>query len=219
MDGAIDLTSILSRQTFPARIEAILVGIPPHGWLPTASRRSFKENRPYLERSPQKYDAIIIDPPPPLEAAGSSLLYSEEFYAVAKQRLQADGIFQQWLPSGDNELQSSVTRAIQGSFPYVRVFRSVEGRGWHFLASMHPIPVRSAADLVARMPVAAVADMMEWGSAKTPADQFNLMLRTELTTGQMIGLSPGAPALQDDRPINEYFLLRYTNRSENDRIQ
>jgi hypothetical protein len=73
---------------------------------------------------------------------------------------------------------------------------------------MRPIPDRNAEELVTRMPAAAVVDMMEWGPAKTPAEQFELMLSRELTTGQMIGLSPATPALQDDRPINEYFLLR-----------
>jgi spermidine synthase len=167
------------------------------------------DGRRYLERSPQKYDAIIIDPPPPVHAAGSSLLYSEEFYAVARQRLQPDGILQQWLPRGDNAEQASIARSIQDSFPYVRVYRSVVGMGWHFLASMHPIPDRNAAELVERMPASAVADMMEWGPAKTPNQQFDLMLATVTTTGQVINLSPTTSALKDDRPINEYFLLRY----------
>jgi hypothetical protein len=51
---------------------------------------------------------------------------------------------------------------------------------------MHPIPARSAADLVARMPDRAVADMMEWGPAKTPKQQFERMLSTDMTTVQMI---------------------------------
>jgi hypothetical protein len=166
------------------------------------------DGRRYLLRSPQKYDAIIIDPPPPVQAAGSSLLYSEEFYAVAKEHLQPGGILQQWLPDGDNAIQASVARSLKNSFSCVRVFHSVEGWGWHFLASMRPIPARHAADLVARMPAGAVADLMEWGPAKTPNEQFDRMLSKEMTTEQMIALSPGTPALQDDRPINEYFLLR-----------
>jgi spermidine synthase len=167
------------------------------------------DGRRYLERAPQKYDAIIIDPPPPVPAAGSSLLYSEEFYAVAKERLQPGGILQQWLPRGDNAVQASVARSLEDSFTYVRVYHSVMGGGWHFLASMRPIPARNAMELVARMPTSAVADMMEWGPAKTPSQEFELMLSTETTTEQVISLSPATPALQDDRPINEYFLLRY----------
>jgi predicted membrane-bound spermidine synthase len=166
------------------------------------------DGRRYLERSTQRYDAIIIDPPPPVQAVGSSLLYSEEFYAVAKERLQPGGILQQWLPVGDNAVQASVVHALNNSFPSVRVYRSVEGWGWHLLASMQPIPARSAADLVARMPGSAVVDFMEWGPAKTPIQQFDLVLSRETSAEQMIALSPGTPALQDDRPINEYFLLR-----------
>ncbi len=45
------------------------------------------------------YDVITIDPPPPLEAAASSLLYSEEFYRVARRKLRPGGILQQWLPT------------------------------------------------------------------------------------------------------------------------
>src|SRR4029077_13454733 len=50
------------------------------------------DGRRYLERSPRLYDAIIIDPPPPVQTAGSSLLYSQDFYAVARTRLRSGGI-------------------------------------------------------------------------------------------------------------------------------
>jgi spermidine synthase len=166
------------------------------------------DGRRYLERSPRSYDAIIIDPPPPVSAAGSSLLYSQDFYALIKQHLRSGGILQQWLPWGDDAVLSSVARALQNSFPYVRVFHSVDHWGWHFLASTRPIPIRAGAELVARMPETAVVDMMEWGPAKTPVQQFELMLSQETTLDQLIRLSPNTPALQDDRPINEYFRLR-----------
>jgi spermidine synthase len=166
------------------------------------------DGRRFLERNPDRYDVIIIDPPPPVEAAGSSLLYSQDFYTVSKERLQPGGILAQWLPEGDEAVQSSVARALKTSFPYVRIFTSVEQVGWHFLASDQPIPNRSAAELVARMPAHAVEDMMEWGPGKTPQEQFSLMLSDESSADQMIALAPNTPALQDDHPINEYFLLR-----------
>jgi spermidine synthase len=166
------------------------------------------DGRHYLERNPARYDVIMIDPPPPVQAAGSSLLYSQDFYAVVKERLQPGGILAQWLPQGDSAVQASVARAVRNSFSYVRVFPSVEHYGWHFFASDRPIQNRSAAELVARMPATAVADMMEWGPANTPDEQFDLMLSAEMTTEQLIALAPTTPALEDDRPINEYFLLR-----------
>ncbi|HLW87351.1 MAG TPA: hypothetical protein VKR57_02585 [Terriglobales bacterium] len=171
------------------------------------------DGRRYLERSPQEYDAIIIDPPPPVQAAGSSLLYSEDFYAVAKRRLRPGGILQQFLPDGinpanDNPLKASVVRALTNSFAYVRIFQWNGRQGWHFLASDQPIPLRSAAELVNRMPPAAVEDMLEWGPEKTADKQFDLLLSRELKPEQMIALSPRTPALRDDRPINEYYMIR-----------
>ena len=166
------------------------------------------DGRRFLERSPAKYDAIIVDPPPPVQTAGSSLLYSQDFYAVAKQRLEPGGILQQWLPEADDPTQAAVARAIKNSFPYVRVFRGIEGWGWHFLASERPIPIRTAAELVARMPPGAVSDMMEWGPAPSPEEQVNLLLSHQSSTDAVIALSPATATLTDDRPINEYFLLR-----------
>lgn len=167
------------------------------------------DGRRFLDRSAEKFDAVIIDPPPPIEAAGSSLLHSREFYALVKEHFSQDGILQQWLYMGDNADKAAATRALTDVFPYVRVYGPVdETPGLHLLASMHPIPERTAQELVARMPRSATADMMEWGPAETPEQQFKLMLSREMSPQNLIALSPGTPALQDDWPINEYNRLR-----------
>ena len=166
------------------------------------------DGRRYLDRSSEKFDAIIIDPPPPVAAAGSSLLYSRDFYKVVKEHLRPDAILQQWLPEGDEATQASVARALTTTFRYVRAYSSVEHSGTHYFASMSPIPERAAERLVESMPATAVADMMEWGPARTPADQFRLMLSRQVSLAQTIALAPNTPPLQDDRPVNEYFLVR-----------
>jgi len=56
------------------------------------------DGRRYLETTDKVFDVIVIDPPPPLQAAASSLLYSREFYQLARKRLAADGVLQQWAP-------------------------------------------------------------------------------------------------------------------------
>jgi predicted membrane-bound spermidine synthase len=166
------------------------------------------DGRRYLERTNQQYDVITIDPPPPVEAAGSSLLYSEEFYAVVKRRLRPDGVFQQWLPWGENVVVASVAKALRDSFRYVRVYRSVEGWGAHFLASDRPIPDHTPAELVSRMPAKAVEDLMEWGPAPNAEAQFATVLNTEIPIDSLIALAPQAPPMRDDRPMNEYYVLR-----------
>jgi hypothetical protein len=143
-----------------------------------------------------------------VQTAGSSLLYSQDFYTVAKKRLQPGGILQQWLPQADGATQAAVAKSIKNSFAYVLVYRGIEDYGWHFLASDRPIPQRAAADLLSRMPANAVKDMMEWGPATTPEQQFNMMLDHPTTEDKVIALSPAIPALTDDRPINEFFMIR-----------
>ena len=168
------------------------------------------DGRRYLDRSTQKFDAIIIDPPPPINAAGSSLLYTREFYALIRDHLSPGGIVQQWFFSGDDADKAAQARAITAVFPYVRVFGSMIGDfpGAHFLASMQPIPRRSSEELLARMPPQAVEDMLEWGPAKTGQAQLALVLSHEIAPRDWIALSPETPELEDDRPINEYDGLR-----------
>ena len=167
------------------------------------------DGRRFLDRSNQKFDAVIIDPPPPLEAAASSLLYSRDFYTVAKQHMTTGGILQQWLYDGDDVDRAAVTRALTEVFPYVRVYQSLEGgANFHFLASMSPIAELTAEQLVARTPQSALIDMMEWGPAKTPQEQYGLLVSRELSPERLMAGAPQTPALQDDRPINEYYWLR-----------
>jgi spermidine synthase len=167
------------------------------------------DGRRYLERTEEQYDVITLDPPPPVQAAGTSLLYSTEFYSAIRKRLAPNGILQQWLPSGDAVIQTSVVRALQQSFPYLRVFHSLDDHGFHFLASNQPIAQRSAQELADRMPARAAQDLIEWGPESSAAQQFSIILGRELRPDQITSKAPRALALQDDHPENEYFLLRY----------
>ena len=161
------------------------------------------------EFAKHKFDVIVLDPPPPVEAAASSLLCSRELYQAAKPRLKPGGILAQWLPTADDVTQAAVASALKESFPFVRVFRSVEGWGYHFLASQALLPRFSAADLAGHLPPAAVDDLVEWGPAATPAGQFAIVLKQELTLDSLIQKAPSVEALRDDRPVNEYYLLRH----------
>jgi spermidine synthase len=168
------------------------------------------DGRRFLERTTGEYDVIVIDPPPPVGAAGSSLLYSREFYSAAKKRLRPDGILQQWYPGGDPVTTAAIARALTESFPYVRAFVSIENNGIHYFASRQPIPFRSASEMAKRMPPNAAADLVEWGPFPTAEQMFAAMLKKEVPVSQVIALRSNAPAVEDDRPVNEYDLLRVT---------
>jgi spermidine synthase len=166
------------------------------------------DGRRYLERTTQQYDVITIDPPPPVEAAGSSLLYSEDFYSVVRRRLRPGGILQQWLPMGDPEDLAAVALALRRSFPHVRVFAFGKNWGFHFLASDQLLPNRTASELAGRLPAAAAGDLVEWDKQPDAEARFAHLLNYELPIDQLVSGSPATPALSDDRPINEYYLVR-----------
>ena len=166
------------------------------------------DGRRFLLRTSRRYDVITIDPPPPPDSASSGLLYSTGFYRLAKARLQPGGILQQWYPGGDSEAQAGIASALAASFRFVRVFGSVDGWGYHFLASDSPIPQRTAGELAERCPPAARADWVEWGPKKTAEEQFTAILEKEVPLSRVMEPAPLALTLTDDRPVNEYYLVR-----------
>lgn len=172
------------------------------------ARLVIDDGRRLLERSPETYDVISIDPPPPVEAAGSSLLYSREFYDLARRRLRPGGILQQWFPGGEPAILVSVTRAIAASFPHVRIFQSVGGWGFHFLASDRAIPDTPAEVLASRLPPRAAADLVEWWEGVGPEQVLRQVVGQEVPAERILAAVPGIPTLTDDRPFNEYYFLR-----------
>jgi spermidine synthase len=166
------------------------------------------DGRRYLERSSERYDVITLDPPPPVQAAGSSLLYSKEFYAIVRQHLQPGGILQQWIPEGDAVVLASVSRALKESFPHIKVFEYGQNMAIQFLASDHPIPDHTPDEMARRMPPKAAQDLVEWLPNTQPQQVFASIVRHETDIDRIIALAPEAPPLQDDRPMNEYFILR-----------
>jgi len=164
------------------------------------------DGRRYLKRVQEKYDVIVVDPPPPVEAAGTSLLYSKEFYDVAKLHLKPNAILQTWVPQNIT-VAAAALRSVCESFPYVRYFSSVEKWGLHVLASMDPIDSCSAAELTSRMPETAKKDLLEWSTSLDLPNYLNTVLSQEYPLQELLDLNPGM-RITDDQAYNEYFLLR-----------
>jgi spermidine synthase len=165
------------------------------------------DGRRYLMRTNETYDVVTIDPPPHVTAAGSSLLYSVEFYELIKTRLNQSGIVHQWCPAGEGRVLEAVLRSLVLSFPYVKVFRSIENWGFHFLASMSPITIPSVQAAISRMPQAARKDLMEWYPKRTMEDVIADIVSREMNSDHILNKDKSI-YISDDRPYNEYFLVR-----------
>ncbi|MFZ2205327.1 MAG: fused MFS/spermidine synthase [Minisyncoccia bacterium] len=172
------------------------------------------DGRRFLERTSEKYDLIAIDPPPPVEAAGSSLLYSKEFYEIAQTHLSKNGILAQWYPGGnenDKALQA-VARSLVDVFPYVEVYQSVRQWGYHFFASNEPINIPNPEQIVKNMPLSAQDDLMEWNDYNDPniLSFIKRIISGKININQLLN-SNKKIEVTDDQPYNEYFLVRNAN--------
>ncbi|MGA2442986.1 MAG: hypothetical protein ABSH08_18695 [Tepidisphaeraceae bacterium] len=165
------------------------------------------DGRRYLRRCGRSFDVILVDPPPPVVAAGSSLLFSTDFYALAKQHLNRYGIVQLWYPGAGDPICQAAVRSMAASFPYVRCFPSVEGWGMHLLGSMEPIANLDSQQVAARMPASAKSDLLEWTDTRDAASYLDRVLGNEIPLQVLV--NPDRHVIvTDDRPFNEYFLLR-----------
>ncbi|MES2790798.1 MAG: fused MFS/spermidine synthase [Planctomycetota bacterium] len=165
------------------------------------------DGRRFLRRTTERFDVITLDPPPPVEAAGSSLLYSREFYQLIKPRLAEGGILQQWYPGGDFKTFQAILRSVLQEFPHVRVTRAFDGWGYHMLCSLHPLPDRTASELFARMPETARKDLVEWNSDRSGESFLEAVIASRVVATDVLSEDPTV-IITDDRPYNEYYLLR-----------
>jgi hypothetical protein len=183
------------------------------------------DGRRYLQRTDKSFDVITVDPPPPVQAAGSSLLYSSEFYRLIKSRLNKGGIVQQWYPGAayfrDRTLAmasepdakettplSAILRSAVGEFRYVLVYPSFLGWGWHILLSDEPLTEPTVDEFVARLPLEARSDLWEWNRSYEELDAFvAAILATRIDIERVLGNNPDV-RIEDDRPYNEYYLVR-----------
>jgi spermidine synthase len=75
------------------------------------------DGRNYVRLTSRRYDIVSVDPPPPIQSAGTVVLYTREFYADAHRHLRRDGLMTEWLYFGVNlaELPLGTRRTIIGS--------------------------------------------------------------------------------------------------------
>jgi len=166
------------------------------------------DGRNYVLVTKKEYDVITIDPPPPFNAAGTTVLYAKEFYEQMIKKLTPHGIVSQWLWFGSRE--DDLTMAMKSFlevFPYAKVFRSNwQTEGVFMIGSPSPITLDDERlALVFQSPVIK-QDIAETNFAITPLDIRNILLTDR---EHLLPLLRDVPSITDSRPRTEYYLLRH----------
>ncbi len=104
-----------------------------------------------LRRSPEKWD-VIASEPSNLWVRGTSQLFSREFYRMARSRLQAGGVFVQWMHAYgvDDEILRRVGATLRSEFGHVTVFRGTS-YDYLFVATARALEEAHFAEAAARM--------------------------------------------------------------------
>jgi spermidine synthase len=84
-----------------------------------------QDGRFFLQASPQRYDIITGEPPPP-KVLGSVNLYTEQFFSLMSDRLNDGGIATFWLPIYQLNVAEakSILRAFHDAFPNTLIWSS-----------------------------------------------------------------------------------------------
>ncbi|HEY6071459.1 MAG TPA: hypothetical protein VIU85_08810, partial [Chthoniobacterales bacterium] len=84
-----------------------------------------QDGRFFLQASPQRYDIITGEPPPP-KVLGSVNLYTEQFFKLMSDRLNDGGIATFWLPIYQLNVDEakSILRAFHEAFPNTLIWSS-----------------------------------------------------------------------------------------------
>jgi spermidine synthase len=171
------------------------------------------DGRNYVELTDRRYDIVIVDPPPPIESSGVSVISSREFYVATLARLRSGGVMMQWVPYGQtlDEFKAHM-RTFRAVFPNVIVVIGPGGHGFYMLGSTDPIAFDPAttASVLARPGV--LDDLNSaFDSGPRSAGQWEALLPTlEWIEGDQVAAFTGpGPLITDDQPLPEYFLLRH----------
>jgi len=170
------------------------------------------DGRNHVELTTRHYDIIVTDPPPPIEAAGVSVISSKEYYEAGLSRLNPGGVMMQWLPYGETveEFKAHI-RTFRAVFPNVLIAFGPGGYGFLFLGSQQPLELQDANILsVLRRPnvlddLSSAFDSPE----HTEAGWLSRIKSLVWIQGDAVAQFAGdGPLITDDRPEPEYFLLR-----------
>jgi spermidine synthase len=157
---------------------------------------------------PDSLDAVISQPSHPW-LAGSSALYTREFFHEVDRALRDDGVFGLWVNLFRMDVRHlrSVLRTLLEVFPHVRAY-VVESSSIVLMASSTPRPLGDEQSERIR---AADVD----GPYFAPhglGDATQVLAHQEMDSEGVAAFATGGEIIEDDRPILELEIARLANR-------
>lgn len=167
------------------------------------------DGRNYAFLTKQKYDIIVIDPPPPFNTAGSTVLHSREYYQDLAKILQPGGIVNQWIYAYGSR-QDDISMAIRtfiDVFPFTYAVQKSDAPGGIFmLGSFSPLNLTPMDSLLKNPTV--FTDLQEVGDKEYLAPDLK-PLEIIGDHQSLLSIFKSFPLITDTHPRTEYYLLRH----------
>jgi spermidine synthase len=172
------------------------------------------DGRNYVRLSRERYDMIAVDPAPPIESAGSVVLYTREFLTEGKARLRPGGTFMLWIPYALplDDFKDHV-RTFASVFGHVSLVLSPGRHGVLMFGSDAPLEFTEANIRQVLGAPAAIRDLNDVPDhRRTDADGWVKIIQQAqwLSDDRLRSFVGPGPEITDDRPRSEYFLWRRT---------
>jgi spermidine synthase len=176
------------------------------------------DGRNYVRLTTERYDLIAVDPPPPIESAGTVLLYSREFLREGRALLRPGGVFMLFMPFGGSidDFRDHV-RTFRESFAHVQLVMSPGGYGAYMLGSDRTIDFEPAG--LERL-LGSESARIDFGDAPDDpgldgAGWRRLIEHASWLRDRELDAFAGRGGLiTDDRPLSEYYLLHWVGMKD-----
>ncbi|HEX5828695.1 MAG TPA: hypothetical protein VFY23_14305 [Candidatus Limnocylindrales bacterium] len=170
------------------------------------------DGRNHVELTDDQYDFIVVDPPPPIESSGVSVISTKEFYEASKARLVPGGVMMQWVPYGQtlDEFLAHV-RSLLAVFPNVNVIAGAGGYGFYMLGSDGNVDLEDDAirEVLSRPGVLEDVNEAPDAGGRTVDQWVQTIQGLKWASGDELRDAVGdGPLITDDRPLPEYFIIR-----------
>lgn len=159
------------------------------------------DGRHFLLGTSETFDVITLEPPPPHDA-GVINLYTEEFYALAKQKMRPGAVLAQWVPLDFNRgiLPKMILKAMMGQFKHVSLWLPSRMEGVA-IASDEPLTIDPRV-LATRMSKPGVAEDLTANGLGSTEDFLATFIAAD---EKLAAFVRDVPSLTDDRPRLEYY--------------
>ncbi len=173
-------------------------------------RTIIADGRNYLLLSDKTYNVITVDPPPPPWSAGTVNLYTREFYALCKERLNPGGIVCQWLPTlldcfTEDQFKMQVA-TFMDVFPHTTVWNSPNRIGAYLIGTQETLEIDDASFNEYFQREAVKKDLSLYSSTLIDGPRVLSLLLLEEDDAREY--AEGAPIMSDDLPLIEFPLFR-----------